>query len=52
MLKAVKHSYAMKNAHPDVQKIAKHIAPSNDDNGVIKTIYQIIQESWRKNFDL
>ncbi len=31
-------SYAMENAHEDLKRAAKHIAPSNDDNGVIKVI--------------
>lgn len=31
-------SYAMKNAHGELKKIAKYIAPSNDDNGVMRVI--------------
>ncbi len=34
-------SYAMENAHEDLKKVAKHIAPSNDDNGVIRTIQKL-----------
>ena len=34
-------SYAMENAHEDLKKVAKHIAPSNDDNGVIRTIQEL-----------
>ena len=44
MLQAVKYSYAMKNAHPDVKKIAKYEAPSNDEAGVTKTILKILKE--------
>ena len=31
-------SFAMANAHEHLQSVAKHIAPSNDENGVIKVI--------------
>lgn len=33
-------SFAMANAHEELKKVAKHIAPSNDENGVIRTIEQ------------
>ncbi len=42
MLKLAKYNYAMQNAHEDVKRIAKYIAPSNDDNGVMKVIKEII----------
>ena len=38
LLEAVGESYAMENAHPQLKAMAKHIAPSNDDNGVIRVI--------------
>ena len=38
MLKAVTESYAMENALDEIKAISKHIAPSNDDNGVIRVI--------------
>lgn len=38
MLMAVTESYAMDNALDSIKKIAKHIAPSNDENGVIRVI--------------
>ena len=44
MLQAVKYSYAMKNAHPDVKKIARYEAPSNDEAGVPTTILKILRE--------
>ena len=28
----------MENAHPDLKRICKYIAPSNDDDGVMKVI--------------
>ena len=38
MLQLVGESYAMKNGDPRVISIAKHTAPANDENGVLKTI--------------
>lgn len=38
MLQAVGESYCMANGHPDLKAIAKHIAPSNDDNGVMQVL--------------
>ena len=38
MLELVGESYAMQNGDPRVIKLAKHTAPSNDNNGVLQTI--------------
>ncbi|MCW3805271.1 HAD family hydrolase [Plebeiibacterium marinum] len=38
MLQQATHSYAMENAHPEIKKIARNIAPANYKDGVIKTI--------------
>jgi Cof subfamily protein (haloacid dehalogenase superfamily) len=38
MLDAAEHSYAVENAHPSILARAKHIAPSNLENGVITSI--------------
>ena len=38
MMKECAESYAMENAHPELKRICKHIAPSNDDNGVMRVI--------------
>lgn len=38
MLSSVYYSYAMENAHDDIKKAARYIAPSNNDYGVIKVI--------------
>ncbi len=38
MLKETHHSYAMENAHPEIKKLARFIAPSNNDGGVTKVI--------------
>ncbi|HEY5715170.1 MAG TPA: Cof-type HAD-IIB family hydrolase [Psychromonas sp.] len=36
------HSYAMENAHPEVKKHARFHAPSNDDEGVMQIIKQLL----------
>jgi len=36
-------TYAMANAFPEVKAAATHIAPSNDDDGVLKTIEKLLQ---------
>jgi len=38
MLQVVGESYAMANALPEIKKAARHIAPSNDEDGVMRTI--------------
>lgn len=38
MLMAVTESYAMENALDEIKAISRHIAPSNDENGVIRVI--------------
>ena len=43
MMKSCYYSYAMKNAHEDLKEICRFEAPSNDENGVIKTIKKITQ---------
>ncbi|MCG7204442.1 Cof-type HAD-IIB family hydrolase [Streptomyces arenae] len=45
MLDAAQWSFAMSNAHPDVLDRARHVAPSNNDNGVLRTIQQLLQLS-------
>ena len=44
MLKLASLSYAMENACEDVKKVAKYRCPSNNDNGVIKTIRELIEK--------
>lgn len=44
LLKSVTESYAMENAHPDLKAIAKYIAPSNDEDGVMRVIKEKILE--------
>lgn len=38
LLQAVTESYCMANGHPELKKIAKHLAQSNDDDGVMKVL--------------
>lgn len=42
LLLSCEESYAMENAHPDLKKIAKYIAPSNRDRGVQKTLFSVL----------
>lgn len=36
-------SYAMENAHPDIKKVARFLAKSNDANGVMEVLQQMLQ---------
>ena len=38
LLQSVTESYAMENALPELKAIAKHIAPPNDDRGVMRVV--------------
>ena len=38
LLGSVGESYAMANAHPTLKAMARHIAPSNDEDGVLRVI--------------
>lgn len=42
MMSRCRYSYAMENAHPDLKKAANFIAPSNDDNGVVREILKLV----------
>lgn len=41
MLKYCGHSYAMENAPENVKKAAKHVCPSNDEDGVLAVLEKI-----------
>lgn len=41
LLQACTESYCMANGHPGLKALAKHIADSNDNNGVMKILQQI-----------
>lgn len=43
MFNSAAHSYVMNNADNHIKKNAQHIAPSNNDNGVITTINLILK---------
>lgn len=38
LLESCEESYCMENGHPDVKAVAKHIADSNDNDGVMKVL--------------
>ncbi|MFE9494009.1 Cof-type HAD-IIB family hydrolase [Streptomyces collinus] len=42
MLDAADWSFAMSNAHPEVVRRARHLAPSKNDNGVLRTISRVV----------
>lgn len=42
MLDAAEWSFAMANAHPEVVRRARHIAPSDNDNGVLRTVARLL----------
>ncbi|HAX72311.1 MAG TPA: HAD family hydrolase [Firmicutes bacterium] len=43
MMESVYHSYAMENAHEDLKKVARFSAKSNDENGVVEAIEQLLE---------
>ncbi|MFG2602885.1 Cof-type HAD-IIB family hydrolase [Streptomyces sp. NPDC048514] len=42
MLDAAEWSFAMEGAHPEVVRRARHLAPSNNDDGVPRTIARVL----------
>lgn len=42
MLKYARYSFAMENGFDSVKKVAKYIAPSNDENGVLEVIDHLL----------
>lgn len=42
MMQSAYYSYAMENAQPEVKSIARFIAKSNDDNGVVESIKEFV----------
>ena len=43
MMESGYYSYAMENAHDDLKKVARFIAKSNDENGVVEAIKELIR---------
>ena len=37
------YSYAMENAHDDLKKVSRFIAKSNNNNGVVEAIKEVVQ---------
>lgn len=46
MMDEADHSFAMANAHPLLKQRARHIAPPNTENGVIRTISATLGFPW------
>ncbi|WP_189819102.1 Cof-type HAD-IIB family hydrolase [Streptomyces olivaceoviridis] len=42
MLDAAEWSFAMAGAHPEVIRRARHLAPSNNDDGVLRTVARVL----------
>lgn len=42
LIKSATHSYAMKNAHPQLKKLANYTAKSNNENGVVEKIKELL----------
>ncbi|GKX66088.1 Cof-type HAD-IIB family hydrolase [Inconstantimicrobium mannanitabidum] len=42
MMQSAYYSYAMENAHEELKKVSRFTAKSNDENGVLDTIKQIV----------
>lgn len=42
LLQQAKESFAMANAHPQLKKVAAHIAKSNDEQGVMEAIWEYV----------
>ena len=38
LIEAAGHSYCMENGHPDLKKAARHIAPPNTEDGVVRAV--------------
>lgn len=45
MLQKAYYSYAMANAHEDVKSVARFMAKSNDDNGVVEILSTLVEQT-------
>jgi Cof subfamily protein (haloacid dehalogenase superfamily) len=50
MLQKGYYSYAMANAHPDVSKIARFAAKSNDQNGVVEVLTELVESLAKQDY--
>jgi Cof subfamily protein (haloacid dehalogenase superfamily) len=48
MMDTADYSFAMHNAHPALKARARYIAPSNIENGVVRTISSVLGLRWTK----
>jgi len=46
MMDAADYSFAMDNAHPLLRERARYVAPSNAENGVVRTISSVLGLTW------
>ena len=46
MMDAAEYSFAMDNAHPDLRRRARYVAPPNRENGVVRTISAVLGLPW------
>ncbi|WP_407342609.1 Cof-type HAD-IIB family hydrolase [Pengzhenrongella phosphoraccumulans] len=46
MMDTAEYSFAMDNAHPELRARARFVAPSNSENGVVRTISAVLGLSW------
>ncbi|MCR6494321.1 Cof-type HAD-IIB family hydrolase [Cellulomonas sp. P24] len=46
MMDAADYSFAMDNAHPRLRERARYVAPSNAENGVVRTISSVLGLTW------
>ncbi|OIQ84664.1 flavin mononucleotide phosphatase YbjI [mine drainage metagenome] len=46
MMDAADYSFAMDNAHPLLRERARYVAPSNAENGVVRTISSVLGLAW------
>lgn len=42
LLESVTHSFAMANAHPDLKAASRYLAPSNDEDGVVRAVREYL----------
>lgn len=45
LMQAVKYSYGMENGHPDLLAVCRFRAPSNDENGVVRILEQVMVDN-------
>ena len=45
MMQSCYYSYAMANAHPDLKVVSNFQAKSNDEDGVVEAIRQMLQKN-------